>query len=93
MMSSFAVVYMRTCRSVQRPGHRTAVVPHLELVAAPPHKASKLVVVIEGGRTDVVEDLGPMKVVEDEDRRISEEVDEDRRGPQLAGRRTVLWQL
>ena len=59
----------------------------------PPHKASKLEVVVEDGRTDVVEDLGPMKVDEDKDWRILEEVDEDRRGPQLTGRRTVLWQL
>ena len=79
-------------QKLQLPGHCTAVVPHLKLVGVG-GGAPKLVVVVEEGRTDVVEDLGPMKVDEDTDWRILAEVDEDRRGPQLAGRRTVLWQL
>ena len=54
-------------QKLQLPGHCTAVVPHLKLVGAPPRKASKLVVVVEEGRTDVVEDLGPTEVDEDED--------------------------
>ena len=53
-------------QKLQLPGHCTAVVPHLKPVGVG-GGAPKLVVVVEEGRTDVVEDLGPMEVDEDED--------------------------